>query len=166
MTATSRLVPVAFLVALGLLTACGADDEPVPVPSTTSAPTTVAPTTTSAPTGTTTSPAPTTMPTGTTPAPAPGGSFEGEGMTPAQANELQDAVDQGHQPWRLDAKLVAEAFVKARFGWSEVDCELADPHTAEVTNRADGRMVVLQLRQPARAGEGGIWAVVSGVWVK
>ncbi|HEU0086402.1 MAG TPA: hypothetical protein VFQ77_01895 [Pseudonocardiaceae bacterium] len=87
-------------------------------------------------------------------------------MTSEQAKELQQAVDEGHQPWRTDPKQVAEAFVRGRLGWSNVDAQLADTHTAEVTNRADGRIVTLQLRQPARVGEGGIWTVVSGVWVK
>jgi hypothetical protein len=60
---------------------------------------------------------------------------------------------------------VAEAFVHHQLGWTDATARLADPHTVEVTNEADGRIVVLQLRQPAREGDGGIWVVVSGVWV-
>jgi hypothetical protein len=63
-------------------------------------------------------------------------------------------------------RMVARTFVLSRFGWHQVDCALADPHTAEVTDLADGRMVTLQLRQPVREGAGGIWVVVSGVWLR
>ena len=180
MTAKSRMAPVVAVAALMLLIACGGDNKPTPAASaaatvapttsalTTSALTTSALTTTAAPARATSPSASgivTTSPSGPAPVPAPGASFSGEGMTPAQANELQQAVDAGHQPWRVSATMVATAFVQGRFGWSDADCALADPHTAEVTNRADGRIVVLQLRQPARDGQGGIWTVVSGVWI-
>lgn len=166
MTSLFRTFAAIVVAAMGLLTACGGDGDTAPVSSSTSAPTTVAPTT--APPSTTPPPATTnsTAPATSSKPPVPGDTFNGEDMTPAQANVVQQSVDDGHQPWRLDAKTVAEAFVLGRFGWNDVDCELADPHTAEVINRTDGRMVVLQLRQPAREGEGGIWAVVSGVWVR
>jgi len=57
-------------------------------------------------------------------------------------------------------------FVRSTLGWSGAVLELADPHTAEATNPADGRIVTLQLSQPAREGDGGIWTVVSGVWIE
>jgi hypothetical protein len=78
---------------------------------------------------------------------------------------MQHEVDEGHQPWRTDVAAVAEAFVRQRLGWSDMQVALADPHTAEVTNRADGRIVTLQLRQPVREGPDGIWTVISGVWL-
>ena len=89
--------------------------------------------------------------------------FDGEGLSAEQAQALQDEVDAGHQPWRLDQLAVAEAFVAERLGWTDVEARQADPHTIEVTNSADGAIVVLQLRQPAREGAEGIWVVVSGV---
>ncbi|WP_240918452.1 acyl transferase [Rhodococcus sp. 14C212] len=95
--------------------------------------------------------------------PPPGSSFPGENLTPGEAEALQRAVDEGRQPWRLDPSLVAQAFVAARFGWSDTDARAADPHTVEVTNRADGSIVVLQLRRPAREGADGIWVVTDGV---
>lgn len=165
-----KAVVVAVLIlGVGSLAACGDSGTPAPTPpgTTTSAPATAPSTGTTSPptttTGTTTprTTAATTDGTGT----APGTSFGGEDLSAEQATELQQSVDQGHQPWRLEQTMVAETFVLSRFGWDSVDARLADPHTAEVTNRADGKMVVLQLRQPAREGEGGIWAVVSGVWI-
>jgi hypothetical protein len=75
-------------------------------------------------------------------------------------------VDAGHQPWRLDPASVAQSFVASRFGWSPATVAMADPHTAEVTDQRTGSIVVLQLRQPVRSGSGGIWAVISGVWIR
>ena len=80
----------------------------------------------------------------------------------AQAVELQKAVDQGHQPWRTDPAMVAQTFVLSRFGWRNVDTRLTGPHTVAVTNRGTGEIVVLQLRQPVRQGQGGIWIVTGG----
>ena len=76
--------------------------------------------------------------------------------------KLQKAVDQGHQPWRTDPAMVAQTFVLNRFGWRDVEIHLTAPHTVAVTNRGTGEIVVLQLRQPARQGQGGIWIVTGG----
>ena len=80
----------------------------------------------------------------------------------AQAAQLQQDVDAGHQPWRLDEIAVAEAFVADRLGWSDVDARLTDPQTVEVANRPDGATVILQLQQPVRTGPDGIWVVTAG----
>ncbi len=158
-----------LLVAAALITGCGEDDPASapasPAEGTTSEstpPTTTPPTITRSPGGT--GPA---DPSGTVPAPAPtpGTSIPGEPLATHGAEQLQREVDEGHQPWRTDMAAVAEAFVHHQLGWTDATARLADPHTVEVTNEADGRIVVLQLRQPAREGDGGIWVVVSGVWV-
>ena len=86
----------------------------------------------------------------------------GEGLTADQAAQLQQDVDAGHQPWRLDEVAVAQAFVAARLGWTDVDAHLTDPQTVEVANRPDGATVTLLLQQPVREGPGGIWVVASG----
>jgi hypothetical protein len=65
-------------------------------------------------------------------------------------------VDDGHQPWRLDALQVAVSFADARFGWTDADSRLLDPHTAEVTNRATGEKARLRLAQPARRQQGNL----------
>ncbi len=139
---------------------------------------------TASPTSSSTTSAPTTSPTARLPASHPnpessatvapatgnptapaGTPIAGESIDGHQAADLQQEVDNGHQPWRMDVAGVADAFVRGQLGWDDADVALADPHTAEVTHPADGRMVSLQLRQPVREGAGGIWVVVSGVWV-
>lgn len=87
-------------------------------------------------------------------------------MSTASAEELQAATDAGRQPWRLDPASVAASFVASRFGWSSASVAMADPHTAEVTDRRTRSVVVLQLRQPVRSGSAGVWVVVSGVWIR
>jgi hypothetical protein len=86
----------------------------------------------------------------------------GEDLTADQAAQLQQDVDAGHQPWRLDEVAVAQAFVAGRLGWTDVDARLTDPQTVEVSNRPDSATVTLQLQQPVREGPDGIWVVASG----
>jgi hypothetical protein len=118
--------------------------------------------TTAASTSTTVNAAPTTTPSdGVASSPATS-DLAGEDLTADQAAQLQQAVDAGHQPWRLDEIAVAQAFVADRLGWADVDARLTDPQTVEVANRADGATVTLQLQQPVREGTDGIWVVVGG----
>ncbi|MBU3063013.1 hypothetical protein KO481_15955 [Nocardia sp. NEAU-G5] len=95
--------------------------------------------------------------------PAPGTTFTGEGLTAAQAADLQTAVNGGHQPWRLDRVQVAKSFVQNRFGWTSVQTSTGAPMVVFVTNQ-DGGKVALHLVQPATQGDHGIWMVDSGVW--
>ncbi|MGW4246508.1 hypothetical protein [Nocardia sp. NPDC004722] len=95
--------------------------------------------------------------------PPSGTTFAGEGLTDAQANAEQQAVDSGHQPWRLDTVMVAKAFVQGRFGWTTVQTSTGAPMVVFVTN-SDGSKVTLHLIQPATKGDKGIWEVDSGVW--
>ena len=153
----------AAVLSLGLATSCG-DGDTAPGP----APTTGVPASSPAPvtaTSAESTPVPDTSPTAASEETTPPGetSFPGEDLTPAEAGELQRAVDEGSQPWRLDPSLVAQAFVADRFGWSDTEARTADPHTVEVTDRMDGSIVVLQLRQPVREGADGIWVVTDGV---
>ncbi|KOS54310.1 acyl transferase [Rhodococcus rhodochrous KG-21] len=149
-----------MVLSLGLVASCSDGDTPAPttggsVPA--SAPVTATTVeSTSAPDA-----SPSTAREDTTPPTE--ASFPGENLTPEEAGELQRAVDEGSQPWRLDPSLVAQAFVADRFGWSDTEARMADPHTVEVTDRADGSIVVLQLRQPVREGADGIWVVTDGV---
>ena len=147
-----RTAVVAAVVTV-LLAACSDSPDSAGGPGTTSAVQTSA---------TASSETPTALPDGGTTA-APEADFDGESLSAEQAQALQDEVDAGQQPWRLDQLAVAEAFVAERFGWTDVEPRQADPHTIEVTNASDGAIVVLQLRQPAREGADGIWIVVSGV---
>ncbi|MVU81027.1 hypothetical protein GPX89_27730 [Nocardia sp. ET3-3] len=95
--------------------------------------------------------------------PPSGTTFPGEGLTAQQAADLQTAVDNGHQPWRLDRVQVAKTFAQSRFGWTNVQTSTGAPMVVFVTN-ADGSKVALHLIQPATKGDTGIWEVDSGVW--
>ncbi|AYF75919.1 hypothetical protein D7D52_21085 [Nocardia yunnanensis] len=106
---------------------------------------------------------PTSKPPVTQSNPPAGTTFTGEGLTAAQAAAEQQAVDAGHQPWRLDTVQVAKTFVAGRFGWTTVQTSTGAPMVVFVTNQ-DGSKVTLHLIQPATKGDAGIWEVDSGVW--
>lgn len=117
--------------------------------------------TTSAPPSARTTPTPSEHP----PTITPGTSLPGEMISASQAAALQQSIDEGHQPWRVQPDMVAEAYVRNRFGWEDLDVAMADPHTAEVTNHPDGQRVTLQERQPVREGPTGVWVVVGGTYL-
>ncbi|MBU3067732.1 hypothetical protein KO481_40215 [Nocardia sp. NEAU-G5] len=56
--------------------------------------------------------------------PAPGTTFAGEGLTAEQSTGLQNSVNGGRQPWRLDRVQVAKSFVQGRFGWISVQTSI------------------------------------------
>jgi hypothetical protein len=60
---------------------------------------------------------------------------------------------------------VASVFVGNRFGWTDAEIALDDPHTVQVTDPSGQHLISLQMRQPVREGETGIWVVDSGVWL-
>jgi hypothetical protein len=80
--------------------------------------------------------------------------------TAVQAANAQTGVDEGHQPWLLDAATVAVSYAGAELGWQDPGIEQMQPSTYRVTDPASGAQAELALAQPARQGEGGIWAVV------
>jgi hypothetical protein len=154
----TRAVAATWALAL-LLTACGGDGDDAAAPAATT--TTAASTSTPPPTDQGTSPpAP-----GNGDVPAPGTTFTGENISGGHAADLQEEVDEGHQPWRLDQSAVATAFASNRFGWTDVEIAVDDPHTLQVTDTATQHLVSLQMRQPVREGDTGIWVVDSGVWL-
>ena len=146
----SALAALAFLA----LAACGGTGyDQAPAMTSTAAATSVAVSTeTGSGTGT----------TGAVATTADGSAVGGENLTPGQLAELQQAVDQGHQPWRVEPAAVAQAFAAARFGWSAATATPTDGHTVEVTDPASGAKATLQLQQPVRTGAGGIWVVAGG----
>ncbi|MFJ9363537.1 acyl transferase [Nocardia sp. NPDC101769] len=95
--------------------------------------------------------------------PQAGTTFPGEGLTAQQARDLQQGVDGGHQPWRLDRVQVAKAFVQQRFGWATVQAAADGPTSVVVTNQ-DGGKLTLQVGQPVTQGSHGIWVVDGGAW--
>ncbi|MFF0453523.1 acyl transferase [Nocardia africana] len=96
--------------------------------------------------------------------PPAGTAFPGEGIGGDAAEQLQQSVDAGHQPWRLDEDAVARAFVSGRFGWSQPTITHDGPYLAVATG-PNGQRVSLQLSQPARKNNGGVWVVESGLWL-
>jgi hypothetical protein len=81
--------------------------------------------------------------------------------TAEEARNSQDQVDEGHSPWQLSAEAVALSYANAVLGWSAAT---ADPIPGQeslflVTAPQKGSAVEVQLVQPVRAGEGGIWAI-------
>ncbi|TSE01614.1 hypothetical protein FOS14_03530 [Skermania sp. ID1734] len=143
----TRMGLIVALAAAAVVSACGGSNSSN-APAQSQAPMTSAPAT-SAP---------------TTSHPLAGTRFDGEGIAGAAAQQLQQSVDAGHQPWRLDQASVARAFVRNRFNWQLDSVAFGRPNIAFVTNAAGGSRVELHLTQPAKQGNGGIWVVDYGIW--
>jgi hypothetical protein len=79
--------------------------------------------------------------------------------TAEEAQNTQEQVDQGHSPWMLEPTAVASFYASAVLGWQDATVEPVRPGAYWVTDPASGTMAELDLTQPAREGEGGIWAV-------
>jgi hypothetical protein len=79
--------------------------------------------------------------------------------TAEQATNTQAQVDEGHSPWMLDPAAVASFYASAVLGWQDATVREDQPSTYVVTDPASGARALLVLAQPARQGEGGIWAV-------
>ena len=69
---------------------------------------------------------------------------------------LQQAVDEGHQPWRLSAPDVSAA---CTFGAPDAQVEPAGTNRFQVHQPSTGRRVIVDLAQPL--GPGTIWVVTS-----
>jgi hypothetical protein len=79
--------------------------------------------------------------------------------TAKQARNTQAEVDQGSSPWLLDPIAVSTFLAQAELGWSKVLVEEVAPFTHWATDPASGGTVEVEIAQPVRQGEGGIWAV-------
>lgn len=80
----------------------------------------------------------------------------------------QAAIDDGHQPWRVDAEMTASAFAVGPLGWDPTDV------TTETVSRAANETVVavantrlpegletrVVMRQLGRTGANAVWSVV------
>jgi hypothetical protein len=123
------------------------------------------PTTTAAPTPTQIEQAaPTTTPTRhADPAPKPDPTSETiVGLWPvktlAQAQELQDSVDAGHQPWRLSAESVALAYAQGELHLFAPYAEQVGPGAYQVRSHHGEWEATLYLAQPVRH-DNGVWVV-------
>jgi acetyl esterase/lipase len=82
--------------------------------------------------------------------------------TAEEARNTQRSVDEGHSPWHLQSDAVVLAFGSAVLGYEDpvIDDAGSEGETTRVSDGAD-RSADVAARQPARTGEGGIWAVVA-----
>jgi hypothetical protein len=128
-------------------------------------PTTAAPTPTRvvlvAPTTTPTHPA--TPPTSPAPKPAPDPRPETTiGLWPvktlAQARELQNSVDAGHQPWVLSAEQVSIAYATAELDLFAPYAQRVGPAAYQVRSHHGEWEATLYLAQPVRHTDG-VWVV-------
>jgi hypothetical protein len=78
----------------------------------------------------------------------------------------QQQVDDGHQPWRTDPAMTAEAFAVNMFGWPPEDVRSRAlptrgfPHTSIVeVHRAGGPATDVMLAQLGTTGVRGVWSV-------
>lgn len=87
--------------------------------------------------------------------------------TPEQLAEIQASVDEGHQPWQLDAAMTAEAFAVNVLGWepeaveSSVESETADQAVVAAWHRDRSSIVTrVVLAKLGETGPTGVWTVV------
>jgi hypothetical protein len=125
-------------------------------------------TTTAAPTrveraAPTTAPARQAPPPSTAPKPKPDPRLETiVGLWPvktlAQARELQDSVDAGHQPWLLSAEQVSIAYAQAELRLFAPYAEQVGPAAYQVRSHNGEWEATLYLAQPVRHNNG-VWVV-------
>ncbi|MBW0117500.1 hypothetical protein [Pseudonocardia abyssalis] len=81
------------------------------------------------------------------------------GRSAAESAGLQQAVDDGAQPWLLDPAELARSYASAAYGWDSVTAT-ATGDSVELTGPGGVRRV-LTVAQPGRTGSGGIWVVTA-----
>lgn len=78
------------------------------------------------------------------------------------ADERQDRADSGEgddSGWLTEARVVVEYYAQEVLGWAGTDVVGEDSAMYTVTDPATGVSIFVELSQPARSGEGGIWVV-------
>ena len=77
------------------------------------------------------------------------------------AYAVQDAVDNGHQPWRLSVLGVASAYAEAVLlpGPEQATVRRTSPHTVAVRDPSGTLLATVALAQPVKQGPGGIWVI-------
>ena len=78
--------------------------------------------------------------------------------TLAQARELQDSVDAGHQPWRLSAESVSIAYAQAELDLFAPYAQRVGPAAYQVRSHHGEWEATLYLAQPVRH-DNGVWVV-------
>jgi hypothetical protein len=151
-------------IALGLVALAVAGCQRASDPTTTAAPT---PTQVerAAPTSTSTRHATPPNRPSTSPAPKPTPDPRPEtvvGLWPvttlAQARELQDSVDAGHQPWLLSAESVSTAYAQVELHLFAPSAQRVGPAAYQVRSHHGEWEATLSLAQPVRH-DNGVWVV-------
>jgi hypothetical protein len=144
--------PVSVVLAITVVAACG--DESGPRRSASS----------DAARATTTDPPSTTA--STSPPPAAGDATSSpdepysdcsEGGT--DANALQHAFEEGHQPWRGSPESVAEAGAACALDTAPATLEAVGGNRYRATDAATGKQVIVEVSQPL--GPGTVWLIAS-----
>jgi hypothetical protein len=78
--------------------------------------------------------------------------------TLAQAGELQDSADAGHQPWLLSAEQVSLAYAQGELGLFAPFAEQVGPAAYQVRSHNGEWKATLYLAQPVRH-DNGVWVV-------
>jgi hypothetical protein len=75
--------------------------------------------------------------------------------------ELQAAVDAGHQPWRLDPGLVVLTCLRAALGEANWSVHATAPGLVVASEPRTDLHARFQLAQPSHRGRGGIWQITG-----
>jgi hypothetical protein len=78
-----------------------------------------------------------------------------------QAWEIQEAVDNGHQPWRASPTDVVVPYAISVLGVAQPIVRLVDADTVEVSKPGSGVVATVHVAQPVTHRPGGIWVITK-----
>ncbi len=83
--------------------------------------------------------------------------------TIAEARELQEAADEGHQPWLLPGSPVGTStnYAERVLGWPQPRVQQLTETVVQVAQQGTGAVAVLTLVQPVRKAPDGLWVVAD-----
>jgi hypothetical protein len=152
------------LLALAALALVGctsrSSTHPAPVSTPAASPTTRPLTAATTPPSSSRSPDPTAR---STPPQVPATPFPGiwDIHTWQQARQLQDAVDNGHQPWRCGPDTLVTLYAQQVLHVAQPVVRRVDPVTFSVTSPGQGLIATVTVTQPIRHGTCGIWVITK-----
>ncbi len=163
-----RLVRIIFaLLAMAALLLVGcmsrSSTHPAPVSTPAASPTTRPLTAATTPPGSQPSPRSPDPTARSTPPRVPATPFPGiwDIRTWQQARELQDAVDNGHQPWRCGPDRLVTLYAQQVLHVAQPVVRQVDPLTFSVTGPGQGLIATVTVTQPIRQGTCGIWVITK-----
>lgn len=95
--------------------------------------------------------------------PAPSPPFPGiwDIRTWQQAREVQEAVDNGHQPWRCGPETLVALYAQQVLHVMQSVVRRVDASTFNVTTPGQGVIATVYVTQPVRQGTCGIWVITK-----